>query len=144
MFCQIYNDFIVGVPSQTGFYCDRYFDCVHYGTGNFQHLRNILQHSCSCSFSCYSLHGAAEVYVENIGLRLLYDLRSFDHRFRIFTINLNGYRAFFIADTQFLCSLADSAYQCIARYKFSIYHVSSELFAHQAESRICHVLHRGE
>ena len=36
------------------------------------------------------------------------------------------------------------AYQCIARYKFSIYHVSSELFAHQAESEIGDILHRSQ
>ena len=63
------------------------------------------------------------------GLRLLYDLRSFDHRFRIFTINLNSYRAFFIADTQLLCILLTARISASLDTN-SVYTMSAPNFLH--------------
>ena len=144
LLCQVHYYFMIGIPSQSGFHGDRYFDCIYHGTGYFQHLGDILQHACTGTFACHALHGAAEVDVEYIGVGLLYNARRFHHCFRVPPIYLYGYGALGIADIQFLFGFVDGAYQCVGRYELRIYHICTELLAHQAEGRVGDVLHRGE
>ena len=76
-------------------------------------------------------------------MRLFHYFRRFYHCFRVSAINLDGYRAFLIVDIQLLHSFTYRAYQCICRYKFGIYHISTELLAHQAKSGVRYIFHRG-
>ena len=142
MLCQLHDNLVVRIPAQAGFYGNRYLYGIYHGTGNLQHLGNILQHTCTGSLARYALHGAAEVNIENIRTRLLYDAGGFHHGFGIFAVYLYGYRSFLITDIQLLFGLADGAYQGIGRYEFRVHHVGTELLAHQPECRVGDVFHR--
>ena len=133
---------MVIVPSQACLHGDGNLYCIHHGAGNFQHQRNILQHACACSFACDALHGAAEVNVQNVRTCFFHYLGGLYHCCRIFSVNLDGYGAFFVIDVQLLHGFPYRTYQGIGRHEFGIYHVGTELFAHQAESRVGHILHR--
>ena len=135
---------MVGIPSEAGFYRNRYFNCLDYGFGYLQHLGDILEHSRACAFSCYLFDRTTEVDVEYIGFGFFYDFGSSHHRFRILTVYLYGNGTFFFIDSQLLGGLIDRTNQCVTGYKFGIYHVCSELFAHQAESRIGYIFHRSQ
>ena len=75
---------------------------------------------------------------------LLHNAGGFYHGGGVPSVYLYGYGPLFIADVQFLLGLAYGAYQGIGRNELGIYHVCSEVLAHQAESRVGDVLHRGE
>ena len=135
---------MVGIPAQAGFYGDGNLHRIDYRAGDFEHQRNVLKHARSCSLTSHPLHGTAEVQVQDVGARLLYYFGGFDHRCRVASIYLYGYGAFFVADVQFLFRFADGAYQRVGRYEFGVHHVGTEAFAHQSESRVGNVLHRGE
>ena len=141
---QIYDNLVAGIPAETGFYGDGNLYGICHGTGYLQHFGNILQHSRSGSFAGYTFYGAAEVDVQYVRTRLFHNTCRFYHCIRIFTVYLYGYGAFFVTDVQFLLGLADGAYQCVARHELGVYHIRSETFAHQAESRVGHVLHGGK
>ena len=141
---QIYDNLVAGIPAETGFYGDGNLYGICHGTGYLQHFGDILQHSRSGSFAGYTFYGAAEVDVQYVRTRLFHNTCRFYHCIRIFTVYLYGYGAFFVTDVQFLLGLADGAYQCVARHELGVYHIRSETFAHQAESRVGHVLHGGK
>ena len=77
-------------------------------------------------------------------MRLFHYFRRFYHCFRVSAVNLYGYGAFLIVDIQLLHRFTYRAYQCICRYKFGIYHISTELLAHQAKSGVCYIFHRSQ
>ena len=141
---KFHDDFMVLVPSQTGFYRDRNLYRIHYGTGDFQHLGDILKHACSCPLACHPLYRASEVQVENVGAGLFYDTRRFYHGFGIFPVDLDGNRTFGGTDVEFHHRLVYRAYQGVARYEFGIDHIGSEFLAKQAERRVGHVFHGGQ
>ena len=144
LLCQVHYYFMIGIPSQSGFHGDRYFDCIYHGTGYFQHLGDILQHAGSGPFPCYFLYRATEVDIQYIRLCFFYNPGGTHHGFRVFTVYLNGDGAFFIADGQFLSGFIDGTYQSITRDELGVYHIGSKLFAHQAKSGVSDILHRSQ
>ena len=45
LFGKFDDDFVFGIPSQTGFYGNGNLNGINHGAGDFQHLRDILQHA---------------------------------------------------------------------------------------------------
>ena len=114
LLCQVHDNLVAGIPTETGLYGDRYFYGIHYGAGYFEHFGNVLQHSGSCPFAGYTLHRTSEVDVQNIRMCLFYNSCSFHHRVRIFTVYLYGYGTLLVTDFQLLFGLTDGTYQCVA------------------------------
>jgi len=144
LFSQSNDDFVVGIPAQPRLDGDRQTHGINHGAGNLQHQRHIAQHACPRPLARHAFDGTAEVEVDDIGVRLLHNLRGFDHCCHVAPVDLDGHGAFGITDVQFLFGFADRAYQGIGRHELGVHHVGSKLFTHQAESGIGNVFHRGK
>ena len=110
----------------------------------FQHKRNVAEHTGSGPFACHPFDGTTEVEVDQIGLCFLTQPGGFDHCRHIAPVNLDGNRPLFVRNGQFLLCFVDATNQRVGRNKFRIDHVCPEPFAHQPESRVGDVFHRGE
>ena len=117
---------------------------IHHLACDFKHLRDILQHSCSCPFSSYFLHGTAEVQVDEIGACLFNDLRSLHHRLYVTAVDLYAYRTLFVADGEFRDGRLHVTNQGLGAHELGIDHRRSEPLAQQPETDVRHVFHRCE
>ena len=144
LFGQGDDNLVLGIPAEAGLHGNGYLHRIDHGAGDLQHQRDVLEHARSGSLARHALHGTTEVDVEDVRACLFHNLGGFDHRGRVSPVYLDGYGAFFVADVQFLFRFADGAYQRVGRYEFGVHHVCTEAFAHQSESRVGNVLHRGE
>ena len=113
-------------------------------TGDVQHQRDIAQHPGAGTLARHALHGTAEVQVDDIGLCLLHNPGGLDHRVHVAAIDLYGHGTLGLADVQLLLRLADGTYQGIGGHELGVHHICPELLAHQAESGVGDIFHRGE
>ena len=63
-----------------------------------EHFRNVLQETGSGTFSCHFLHGAAEIDVDEVRVRLLNDESRIPHGFGFASVDLYRHRSLGIGD----------------------------------------------
>ena len=85
-----------------------------------------------------------KVDVQHVGLRLFAYLRGLHHRAYLFSIDLDRYGSLLVGYVQLLLRLADIADQCVGRDELRIDHIGTKTFAHQAESNVGDIFHRGQ
>ena len=144
LFGQCGDDELLLVPSQTGFHRDRQADGLYHLLGDFEHLRNVLQHTGTRTFASHFLHRAAKVEVNQVGAGLFYDFCRLDHGLYVTPIDLNAHRALVVADGQFLDGRLHIAYQCLGTDKLGIDHRGAKPLAEQAETNVGDVFHRSQ
>ena len=132
---------IVIIPSEASFHSNRCIDRFHHCSGNIQHLRDIFQQSRTRTFSRHFLDWTTEIYIDEIGLSLLYDACSICHTLGFATIDLDGYRAFLVGYLEFACGGCHITHQGVRIHKLGIYTCSTKTLAKQAKSRIGDILH---
>ena len=142
LFCQFGDNQLFGIPTQSRLYRDGQMDGIHHLACDFQHLGDILQHTCTSPFASHLLHGASEVQVYHVGTCLFHDSCSLHHCVHVASVNLNTHRSFLVGNSQFLNGRFHVAHQCLSRYEFRIDHRRPEPLAQQSESNVRHVLHR--
>ena len=138
------DDELFVIPTQTGLHSDRHRDGINNLLGYLQHLGDVLQHTSSSTLASDLLHRTAEVEVYHVRSCLFHYFGSLYHRIDVTTIDLNAHRAFHITDGEFADSRFDITHQRLSTDELGIDHRGSEPLAEQAETNVCHVLHRGE
>ena len=132
------------VPTQPRFYRHRYFHGIDHGPGNFQHQRDIPQHTGSGAFAGYLFYRTAEVYIQYVGISLLATTSRIDHSIDKTSVNLYGDRPLRILYAQFPHGTVDIPYQSIARHELRVDHIGSEFLTHQTERLVRDIFHRSQ
>ena len=135
------DDAVVIIPSKTRFNCNGKAHGIHYCTRDIKHLGDIFEKTSTRAFIGHFLHRAAEIDVDEIGLRLLHDTCSCGHGCYIFAVDLNSNRPFFIVNLQLTHGRCHVTNEGIGIYKFGIYACGPEALAEQAKSGVGDVLH---
>ncbi len=139
-----YNNLRLVVPSQAGLHGYRLFDRLHHLRGNIDHQLRSAQHARSGAFTGDFLYRTTEINIDDVRSGFFTNLSSFDHRRRIATINLYGYRTFLFTNSElFLCFL-HIANQRIARHELGIHHIRPKSLTKQPEPDIGHIFHRSK
>ena len=141
LFCQLSNNELFVVPTQTCLYCDGQTHGFYYFLGDLQHLGNVLKHTSASTLARNLLHRASEVQVYHVGSGLLHNFGCLYHRFYVATIDLNANGTFRIADSQFLNGRLHIANQGLGTYELRIYHSCPEPLTKQSKTNIRHILH---
>ena len=124
------NDYLmVVIPSQA---CLHRYQCpwhsIYDSTGDSQHLRHVLQHTCSSPLACHFLYGATEIQVQHIGVSLIDDdSGGFAHGVNEPPVDLNGNGTFIIGHLQLFEASVHHADEGVARHEFRIHHGSPHL-----------------
>ena len=103
-----------------------------------------MQHTGTGTLAGDFLHRTAEVQVDEVRTRLLYDFCRLNHCLDITTVNLNAYGALLVADGQLAKRRFDVAHQCLSTDKFGIDHSGAKPLAQHAETNVRNILHRSE
>src|SRR5574344_816738 len=142
LFCQVGDDELFLIPSQTGLDGDGHLDGIYHLTGDFQHQRNVLEHAGTGALACHLLDRTTEVEVYHIWTCLFHYLGCLYHRLYIATVYLNAHRALLIADGELAHGALDGAHECLGAHKLGINHGGTVTLTEQTEADIGHIFHR--
>ena len=130
------------VPAQPRFDGHGLAHRLHDPARHLDHQRHVAHHARSCAAPGDFLHRAAEVDVYDVGTGRFGHAGRFDHRFDQVAVDLDAHGAFRVVDFEFFERFGRVADQPVRRDELGVDHVGAEAFAHVAERRIGHILHR--
>ena len=130
------------IPSEARLAGDGCMDGIDDSTCDIEHFRDIPQESGACPLTRYFLDRAAEIDIDKVRMSGLDDPCRVRHRFGFTTVDLDGYGALFVMDSEFTGRRSDIPNKGIGVHKFRIDSIRSVTLAEHSEGRIGDILHR--